>query len=246
MKRDWWNKEFRTLVTFGESITAGGWSSCRERSWAAQLTRMINDIQAAPVQLVNVGIGANLISPRSPNYAYSSHPSAMERLDEHVLHNAANGAPIRPDLLIISYSLCDAMAGTPVDQFICDLTTIIERVRAATQPLIVLTGPYFVTDYTVGSPHFGNNTPERTQEFNTSVRNLAARMDCLFADLLFAYDNAPWLVHRDSVHANDLGHRVVANRIFETLAKNCSGLSLRTKALEKQILPWRDESTLQK
>ena len=29
MKRDWWNSEFRTLITLGESITAGGWS-CKE------------------------------------------------------------------------------------------------------------------------------------------------------------------------------------------------------------------------
>lgn len=37
MKRDWWNQEFKTLVTLGESTTAGGWSSCRERCWASQL-----------------------------------------------------------------------------------------------------------------------------------------------------------------------------------------------------------------
>lgn len=246
MKRDWWNKEFRTLVTFGESITAGGWSSCRERCWASQLAGMIDQVQRTPVQLVNVGIGANLISPRSPNYRHSSKPSAMERLDPHVLSNNANGAPIVPDLLIISYALCDAMAGAPVEQFAEDLTTIVSRVRQKIQPLILLTGPYFVTDYTVGSPHFGNNTPQRTEIFNRAVRDIAQTNDCLFADLLLAYGGAPWMVHRDGVHANDLGHRVVANKIFEVLAQNCSGLSLETKQLESQILPWRDEVTLQR
>ena len=48
-------------MTFGASITAGGWSSCRERCWASQLARLINEFQHIPVQLVNVGIGANLI-----------------------------------------------------------------------------------------------------------------------------------------------------------------------------------------
>ncbi len=245
MKKDWWNKEFRTLVTLGESITAGGWSSCRERCWASQLTRMIDEVQQVPVQLVNVGIGANLISPRSSNYRYSSKPSAIERLDRHVLSNTANGAPIVPDLLIVSYSTCDAMAGTPWDQFACDLTTLIGKVRDRIQPLIVLTGTYFVNDYTVGAPHFGHNSPEVTQAYNAAVREVAGKTGCLFVDLLSAYDATPWLVHHDGVHANDLGHRVIANRIFEVLAQNCSGLSLKTKMLEDQILPWRDEITLQ-
>ena len=71
MKRDWWNKEFRMLMTMGESTTAGGWSSSRDRSWANQLARLISELQRVPVQLINVGIGANLISTKSPNYHLS-------------------------------------------------------------------------------------------------------------------------------------------------------------------------------
>ena len=66
MKKDWWTKEFRKLVTIGESTTAGGWSSIRERCWASQLARLINEFQRVPVELVNVGIGANLISTKGP------------------------------------------------------------------------------------------------------------------------------------------------------------------------------------
>ena len=65
MKRDYWNKEFKVLMALGESTTAGGWSSCRERCWANQLARLINDFQRVPVQLVNQGIGANVISTKS-------------------------------------------------------------------------------------------------------------------------------------------------------------------------------------
>ncbi len=54
----------------------------------------------------------------------------------------------------------------------------------------------------------------------------------------------PWLVHFDGVHANDLGHLVVAHRIFEKLLQSCSGLSLHTRALERPAPCWRDESTL--
>src|SRR6266446_6658957 len=60
-KRDWWDKPFHLLVTLGESTTAGGWASCRERSWANQLARLINEFQRIPVQLANVGIGGNVL-----------------------------------------------------------------------------------------------------------------------------------------------------------------------------------------
>ena len=147
MKRDWWDREFRTLLTLGESTTAGGWSSCRERCWASQLARQINEVQRHPVQFVNeVWSQANL----------------------DVFH-----------------------------------------------------------------------------QYNDAIRQVAEQDDCLFVDLLASYRNADWLVHHDGCHANDLGHRIVANKIFEVLASNCSGLSLATKALERDILPWRDESTLQ-
>ena len=66
--RDWWGQEFRVLVTLGESTTAGGWSSARLRCWANRLAALINDVQAQPVRLVNAGIGANVISTRSPAY----------------------------------------------------------------------------------------------------------------------------------------------------------------------------------
>jgi hypothetical protein len=70
--------------------------------------------------------------------------------------------------------------------------------------------------------------------------------DCLFVDLHAAYDNAAWLVHHDAVHANDPGHRVVANQIFNVLAANGSGLAKETQQLEQHIPGWRDESVLRK
>lgn len=245
MKRDWWDREFRTLLTLGESTTAGGWSSCRERCWAGQLARLINDFQRVPVQLVNVGVGANVISTNSPAYPHSGKPAADERLQRHVLANSANGAPIVPDLLIISYGLNDARGGTPLDLFEREMLDLIRRVRERLQPLIVLLGPYFMTDFTVGRPHFDKGDLALFHRYNDLIGAVAERQDCLFVDLLAAYANAAWLVHHDGVHANDLGHRIVANRIFEVLAANCSGLAITTRALEHDIPPWRDESVLQ-
>lgn len=236
-KRDWWDQEFRTLVTIGESTTAGGWASCRERAWAHQLAREINEFQRVPVELINVGIGANLISTRSPAYPGKSNPAALERLEPHVFRH-------EPDLLVVSYGFNDARSGTPLDLFIEDLRTLIERVRARQQPLIVLLGPYYMTGFVTHNPKWSKATLPILHQFNEATRQLAGETDCLFVDLLSAYGNADWLIHFDQVHANDVGHRIVANKVFEVLATNCSGLARETKELEQRMPRWRDESVL--
>ena len=117
VKKDWWSQKFRKLVTLGESTTAGGWSTTPERCWASLLAELINDFQSRPVQLFNAGIGASVISTRSPGYPYSGKPAATERLEKHVIEQ-------RPDLLIISYGLNDARGGTPLELFREELVTI--------------------------------------------------------------------------------------------------------------------------
>lgn len=245
MRHDWWDKEFRVLMTLGESTTAGAGSSCRDCCWASQLARLISEFQRVPVQLVNLGIGANVISTKSPAYEHSGKPAASERLEKHVLSYMANGHHLVPDLLVISYGLNDARCGTPVGLFCGELEDIIRRVRERIQPLIVLLGPYYMTDFSLGAPHWNKGSVWTFFVYNEAIKGVAEKTDCLFVDLLASYREADWLVHHDGVHANDLGHRLVANRIFEVLATSCSGLALETKALEKGIVPWRDESTLQ-
>ncbi len=235
---DHWDREFRRFVTLGESTTAGGWSTVRDRCWANVLTELINDFQRVPVELINVGIGANVISTKSPCYPHSGKPAASERIDKHVIAH-------EPDLLVISYGLNDARGGTPIDLFCAELLRLVERVRERIQPLIVLPGPYYMNNFSFGI-HFDHGSLDLFYRYNDAIRRLAELNDCLFADLLAAYGETDWLVHGDGVHANDLGHRIVANRIFEVLASNCSGLALETKHLERHIPPWRDESTLRR
>jgi lysophospholipase L1-like esterase len=269
MKRDWWNKEFKILMTLGESITAGGWSSCRERCWAAQLTRLINELQRVPLQLINVGIGANVISTKSAGYQYSGKPAASERLEKHVLSHYANGNLLLPDLLVISYGSNDARSGTPIDLFCSEMKDLIRRVRETNvtplegaaidgktddlarrvreriRPLIVLVGPYYIIDFKLGGDVWSHGSLEIFHKYNDAIRLVALECECLFVDIMAAFGEADWMVHRDGVHSNDLGHRIVANKIFEVLASNCSGLAQETQELEKYIEPWRDESTLQ-
>ena len=119
------------------------------------------------------------------------------------------------------------------------------RVRATLDPVIVLPGPYYMTDFTVGSVSgFGNGSLELLERFNEGIAQVAKEQDCLYVNLLDAYLGTDWMIHYDGVHANDLGHRIVANRIFEVLAQNCSALAAKTKKAELTSPRWRDESTL--
>lgn len=238
MKQDWRSEEFRKMVALGESTTAGGWSTTPERCWVPILGKLINDFQSTPMAVVNAGIGANVISTRSPSYPHSGKPAADERLDKHVVAH-------RPDLLLISYGLNDARGGTPLDLFREEMIDLVRRVREHLDTVIVLLGPYYMTDFTEGGPAWSHADLPLFRRFNEAVRDVAGEEGCLFVDLLAASGETDWMVHYDGVHQNDLGHRIVAHRIFEVLAQNCSCLAKTTKGAERTSLRWRDESTLQ-
>lgn len=237
-RKNYRSEEFTKLVALGESTTAGGWSTSRERCWVSRLGDMISDLQERPVRVFNAGIGANVISSKSPCYAGSGKPAASERLDRHVIAE-------KPDLLVISYGLNDSRGGTPLPFFCDEMRALIRRVRASLDPVIVLPGPYFMTDFVLGgAAGFGKGSIERLEAFNRGIARVAEQEHCLYVDLLDAYRGAGWMIHYDGVHANDLGHRVVANRIFEVLAQNCSALAAETKKAEQTSPRWRDESSL--
>ena len=237
MKGDWRREEFTCFVALGESTTAGGWSTSPDRCWVSLLGALINDFQATQMKVVNAGIGANVISTHSPSYEQSSKPAADERLDRHVIAH-------EPELLIISYGLNDARGGTPLSQFCGNLIRLVQRVREKINPIILLPGPYFMTDFTAGGQDWSKADLHQFHRYNEAIAKMGSTNACLYVDLLAASGQAPWTVHYDGVHQNDLGHRIVANRMFEVLVQSCSCLSLRTKEAEWQSPRWRDESTL--
>jgi len=237
-KKDLRSEQFGTMVALGESTTAGGWSTTPDRCWVPILGALINDFQSAPMTVVNSGIGANVISTRSPSYEHSGKPAADERLDKHVIAH-------RPDLLIISYGLNDARGGTSLDLFRERLVGLVRRVREQIEPAIALLGPYYMTDFALEGPVWGHADLSLFQRFNQAVAEVAAEQECLYVDLLAANGVTDWMVHHDGVHQNDLGHRIVANRIFEVLAQNCSCLAKKTEEVEKTSILWRNESALQ-
>jgi lysophospholipase L1-like esterase len=200
---------------------------------------LINDFQYTPVEVLNMGIGGNVISVKSPSYEKSGKPAANERLERHVIEK-------RPDLLIISYGLNDARGGTPLPLFKEEMIRLIRRVREKVDPVIVLLGPYYMIDFERGGPAWSHGSLDLFKKFNKGIAEVAEQENCLYVNLLDAYQETDWMIHYDGVHANDLGHQIVANRIFEVLAQNCYGLAKKTKEIEKASPRWRDESVLKR
>ncbi|MBL9215599.1 MAG: SGNH/GDSL hydrolase family protein [Opitutaceae bacterium] len=250
MKRDRWSRPFKKMVTLGESHTAGISATRRELGWAPVLKGLIDQFQEKPVTLVNQGIGADILSPASPMYAYYRgwRPIGLERYGRHVIAE-------KPDLVIVSYGYNDLRSGTPVAAFERDLHRMLADLRRRVRGVIVLLDTYFITadgyrdrvGGTEAGKAWNRGSPRIQARFNRVLRRAAAKFDLLFAEVSQAQGGAEWLIcspdGRGDAHCNDLGHRLIAQKIFEVLASNCRGLSLKAQADRQRVgkSPWRHE-----
>jgi lysophospholipase L1-like esterase len=215
---DFTTHEFHKMVILGESTVQGGeWLVKREYRFADILVGLINLCQEHPIEYLNKGIAANVISPRSPGYKDSAKPSAQERYREDVI-------ALHPDLFILCYGLNDMRAGMHLEEFRQDMQAIISDVSEANHPVIVLTTVYHMTGYRSWPP-FDRGSQELTALYNEVIRQLARRNACILADVYGAEAQADWLIHHDGVHANRVGNLLIANKIFEAIAQHCSGVS---------------------
>ena len=234
-RRDIRSEPFTTMVVMGESTVEGGpWLMNVEDRWADVLARLINRCQSSPVKYYNRGIGANAISPRSPGYADSVKPSALERYQEDVIE-------VHPDLFVLCYGLNDMRAGMDVKEFSEDLGTIVRDVKDACSPLTVLTTVYHMTGW--GSfPPYDKGSIGLTRTYNEAIRKLAEKNGCILSDVWDAEDGADWLINPDGVHANFVGNLIIGHRVFRDIAVNCSCLTNATFDRTKDTL-WVKDTT---
>ena len=223
--RDFKKEPFKRLVILGESTVAGGaggWLQSDDQRYADVVVQLINACQDRPIEYYNKGIGANAISPRSPGYAESVKPSALERYRKDVID-------LNPDLFILAYGLNDMRADMPIKDFREDMATIIRDVKKACAPMIVLTTVYYMTGWKSWPP-YDKGGVELTLKYNECIQGLADEFDCVIADVWSAEGGADWLLHYDGVHANKVGCLLIGHRIFEAIAQHASGLTNQTFA----------------
>lgn len=227
---DVWQKPFKRVVILGEStVEGGGWVAKKEHRYADVLVGLINQVQTEPVEYLNKGIGASVISPKSPGYAASRKPSAIERYKAEVIAN-------KPDLFLLAYGLNDMRAGMDLKVFIQEMETIVRDVKTSCNCLVVLINVYHMPRYDWFAP-FDHGSVEATIRYNQAIFDLAQRTGCLYADVYSAQGRADWLVHQDSVHANRVGSLLIAHKIFQVLATHCSGLSKAVNEANEDT-PW--------
>ena len=238
----------KKMVVFGESHTVGISATTRDLGWAEVLKELIDTFQDNPVTLVNRGLGADILSKACPLYPdyEGKRPIGIERYRKHVIEE-------KPDLVIISFGYNDVRAGTPLAAFRKDLEKMIKDIQHETDSFIVLMNTYAIPDqgYTnrTGGTISGTSWDKANREsqtlYNLMLNDVAEEYGLLFADVHGAQVRAPWTIcspdGTGDIHANDLGHRLIAHRLFELLATRCSFLSLKTQKMRRKVgkSPWR-------
>jgi len=189
----------------------------RDERYADILARLIETAQEEPLRYHNAGLGASVISPRSPGYDSSVRPSAVERLDKEVIDR-------EPDLLVIAYGLNDMRAGMTFEEFLKEMEDILRRIRERVNPLIVLVNVYHLSDYSCYPP-FDRGSLEVTKEYNEGLARLAEDYGCAYADVWSAEGERDYVMHVDTVHANKIGNLLIAHKIFEAVVHAAPGIA---------------------
>jgi lysophospholipase L1-like esterase len=214
------------MVVLGDSIAYGMCAAEPRHEWAQVAAALLRDAQEEPLEVLNRGLPAGVISPRCPGYGESAKPSLIERYRAHCIET-------RPDVVVIAEGLNDMRSGMPIDEYLDDLETIVGDILRETGALVVLLGIYHQT-HGVGAndpavyPTWSRWTPATAIAYNDAIRDLADRWGAVFVDTLRIMGGADWLLHTDACHLNDLGHVLVGNGIFEAIARRERSVADRT------------------
>jgi len=242
-KKDYFDRPVRKLVMLGESNAFGMCASDPRNEWAQTVANLIRDFQDEALTFINNAIPANVIGPKSPGYKSLPDyalPTAVERYEKDIIDHD-------PDMTIIAYGLNDSRCGNPVGVFIKDLETIVSGVKDKTRSLVVLTSPYWNTQYNKELWDNLENKPEwvdgRYKVFSRpgrdlvwayveEIEKLALKYDCLFVDLFTPTEDCLWLLNRDHDHFNDIGQKVIGQLVFNKIACSCSFIGSKSKRIE--------------
>jgi lysophospholipase L1-like esterase len=206
----------RRVVALGESTTWGYSVSSKEKCWVNVLTQNLERFQGSKIELFNQGIGSNVLTTKCPSYEYSAKPAAIERVIKEVVD-------LKPDMVLLAYGLNDSRGGTSIRDFYKEYQRLIDMIREKTDPIIVILNTFYMHEVLYKDcPHWDESNYEITEVFNLAIRHLAERNGLILADIYSTEVGADWIVDLDHCHPNDLGHFLIANKVFEAIARNCS------------------------
>lgn len=204
----------------GESITWGYTASSKEKCWVNLVAEMLEACQGSPIELLNQGVGSNVLTPLCPAYGLSARPSAIERVENGLI-------ALRPDFVLLAYGTNDARGGISPEVFRQEYQRLLDMIRGRINPVIVLVNLIYMHEEKYRDcAGWDKCDYDISEVFNLVIKQLAEKNHAIYADVYSSMSGVDWLVAEDHCHPNDLGHRIMANKIFEAIARNCSFTSL--------------------
>jgi len=199
------------IVGFGDSITLGAKASQDQYNWLSVMAQLFTLFYPSDVEVVNQGVGDNTISPRTTNYEEATKPSALERVED-------DGVALQPNVVLVCFGLNDMRFGTPVEIFTEDLEKVLNKIRVALPDATVfLTNVFHMTGWDRYEPR-NRGSIGLTKQYNQAIDALGKKHGIPVADVSSAMGFRDHLIHEDGVHGNDLAHRLIGNKVFETIA----------------------------
>ena len=190
----------KTIICFGDSITAGGWPE--------QFARLLGTHAPGVYTVYNRGIGGN------------TSTQGFDRWESDIV-------PLLPGLVIIEFGFNDCSIApisrvprVSLEEYKRNLTELHRRAAAADSQAV------FVVNHPADSPSSqGNGKPYRENfaPYNPAVREVAAACDAPLIDLPALMDagniDAKVFYGHDTLHLNGLeGNKLYAQMIFDGLA----------------------------
>ena len=90
-------------------------------------------------------------------------------------------------------------------------------------PVIAIVNTYYMHEILYSRcEHWEESSYDVTDVYNLVIRQIAEANGLILADVYSAEIGVDWIIDEDHCHPNDLGHRIIANRVFEAVVRNCS------------------------
>ncbi len=187
----------QNIVCLGDSVTGVYYHTGGRRAYPEMLELAIRNVAPnANVRVINAGISGNTTA------------DGLARLDREVLHH-------QPHLVSISFGLND-MTRVPEEQFVQNLTTLIERCRAAKSQVVLCT-PNAVIDTESRPVSKLTRYCERIRELGLSLQ-VPVCDQFAASERLRARDAWAWrCTLSDEIHPNMDGHRLMAEQLCRTI-----------------------------
>ena len=180
----------KTILFFGDSLTAGFGLSSVDKAFPAQLEKELSKSNR-PVKVINAGLSGE------------TSAGGLSRID-WVLRQ-----PI--DVFILELGANDGLRGLPLDQTKKNLQAIIDKVKSKyPKAKIVLAGMMV-------PPNMGKSYSD---EFKKVYPDLAVKNKCdLIPFLLEDVGGDEKLNQADGIHPNDEGHKIIAKKLARFFEK---------------------------